>query len=95
MSDVYNSRLALWLRPNRAWTQNAITIGQKTYWSLDSDDPRITTAWRIHEQKHKDQWKKYGIFFLPNYIWQTIVHRSYYENSFEVAARKAEKETTP
>jgi hypothetical protein len=85
--DIYNSKLAMMMRPDKSWTQNAITIGQTTYWSLPQGDSRITQEWIDHENRHKEQWKKYGVFFLPNYIWQTIVHRSYYENSFEVAAR--------
>jgi len=46
--------------------------------------------WVKHELCHVQQYKKHGyIGFIAKYIWESIRH-GYYNNRFEVEARKAE-----
>jgi hypothetical protein len=46
--------------------------------------------WVRHEEKHIEQYKKHGVIsFLIRYIFESI-RSGYYNNKFEVEARKAE-----
>ncbi len=50
------------------------------------------TRWLKHELCHIRQFKQHGYTgFLILYLWESI-RRGYYNNKFEVAARKAETE---
>lgn len=47
--------------------------------------------WLKHELCHVKQFKEHGYFiFLIKYIWESI-RKGYYNNRFEVEARKAEE----
>ena len=47
--------------------------------------------WVKHELCHIEQFKEHGYFlFLVKYIWESI-RKGYYNNRFEVEARKAEE----
>ena len=47
--------------------------------------------WVKHELCHINQFKKYGYFnFVVRYLWQSL-RKGYYNNPFEVEARKAEE----
>ena len=46
--------------------------------------------WVKHERCHIRQFKQYGYFgFIVKYLWESI-QKGYYNNRFEVEARKAE-----
>jgi hypothetical protein len=46
--------------------------------------------WVKHERCHIRQFKQYGYFgFIVKYLWESIL-KGYYNNRFEVEARKAE-----
>ncbi len=48
-----------------------------------------------HELCHVQQYRLHGfIWFLVQYLWESI-RRGYYNNKFEVEARKAEEEEKP
>ena len=49
--------------------------------------------WLKHELCHIAQFKQYGFFtFIIKYLWESLWH-GYYNNKYEVEARKAEEET--
>ena len=86
MADKYNQSwvcsIGLWRFKNYA-----ITIGQTTYYSCGKE--MVTTTWRIHENKHKEQWKKDGfIKFGIKYIY-LIITRGYINNPYEIEARES------
>ena len=46
--------------------------------------------WVKHEVCHLQQFKKYGtFFFIVKYLWESVRH-GYYNNKYEVEARRAE-----
>ena len=79
----------MWVRPNRSWVRNAVTIGQTTYYSVSKEIVDANPAWRKHENEHQRQWREVP-FFLVRYIWQTII-KGYTDNMYEVSARAAER----
>lgn len=63
----------------------------------DVSDPAVLTRVRKHELEHVHQQFRWGIFFYPAYLLASIWiwcfggenKHSYYDNPFEIAARKA------
>jgi len=48
--------------------------------------------WVKHEICHLQQFKKHGrLIFIIKYLWESI-HHGYYNNKYEIEARKAELE---
>jgi hypothetical protein len=48
--------------------------------------------WLKHEMCHINQFKKYGFLnFILKYLWESY-HHGYYNNKYEVEARKAEND---
>ena len=51
----------------------------------------LNEKWLKHELCHIKQFKEHGfIIFLVKYLWESI-RKGYYNNRFEVEARKAEE----
>jgi hypothetical protein len=87
--DKYNSFISRLFQPIPWKNEWAITLGQTTYFSCDSN--LVDVKWHEHENEHKKQWKEDGsIKFICNYIWWNIT-RGYYKNPYEVDANNAEK----
>ena len=58
-------------------------------------DAREMHRWRAHERVHVAQYERWGPLFLPAYfassLWQWLRgRRAYWDNRFEVEARRAE-----
>lgn len=89
MSDTYGSRFPLLFAPKgrKDW---AITLGQHTWYSVPA--PQVDAAWRRHEDKHKEQWRREGYLrFAVRYLWQ-LARKGYIAIDYEIEARAAEKE---
>lgn len=86
----YNSKLAKLvgrLNGQQAW---AITLGQTTYYSVSKK--LVTPEWCRHEDRHKAQYREEGTFkFIVKYLWY-LVRYGYYNNPYEIDARRHEKE---
>lgn len=75
----------MYLAPKHA-TEWAITIGQTTYYSVPESE--VNPSWRLHEDVHKQQWKKKGrIRFAFSYTYYNIF-KGYKHNPYEIEARK-------
>ncbi len=88
--DIYNSRFArlFALNGSRDW---AITLGQVTFYSTPRE--QVTPAWRRHEDRHKQQWRRYWyIGFAILYLWYRVLY-GYHNHPLEIEARAAETET--
>jgi len=81
---------ALKLQSNRV----AIVVGKTIYLYNTSKEEFLNDAkWLKHELCHIAQFKQYGFFtFIIKYLWESLWH-GYYNNKYEVEARKAEEET--
>lgn len=81
---------ALKLHSNRV----AIVLGKTFYLYNTSKEEFLNDAkWLKHELCHIAQFKQYGFFtFIIKYLWESLWH-GYYNNKYEVEARKAEEET--
>jgi hypothetical protein len=90
VADKYNQRWALWFRPDRRQTTNAITFGQVTYYSEPETKVIADAKWRRHENCHKLQWKRDGVVkFAFIYLWYTL-RFGYLNNPYEIEAREKE-----
>lgn len=69
----------------------AIVIGKTIHlYRVSKEDFLNDSRWVKHEQCHIRQFKKYGFFtFIFKYIYESMKH-GYYNNKYEVEARKAE-----
>jgi len=89
MSDVYNSKIAKlfgFFNHSKRW---AITFGQTAYYSVSKEEVEKNPGWMVHENKHKEQYKRYGFFgFLIRYIIYSI--RYGYDNPLEIEAFQAQ-----
>lgn len=74
-------------------SQVAIVLGKTIYLCNCSREEFIQNPkWLRHELCHIEQFKKYGfISFILKYLWESVRH-GYYNNKYEVEARKAEDE---
>jgi hypothetical protein len=80
------------LAAKKLHTENvAITIGKTIHLHhVCKDDFLKDEKWVRHEMCHIQQFKKYGFFnFIFKYLWESW-KVGYYNNKFEVEARKAE-----
>lgn len=61
-----------------------------TPWGICYHKVKLTLKLKRHEECHWEQYKKHGRFlFLLKYLWEALKH-GYWDNKFEVEARKAE-----
>lgn len=91
MSDRYNSIIArsvAWLKNKKTW---AITVSQNTTWYSVKSPFDVSDQWRRHEERHKEQYKgfKTRVHYWLAY-WKENRAVGYYNNKYEVDARKAE-----
>lgn len=85
--DYYSSKFPLIFAP-RGVKKWAITIGQRTWYSVAEDG--VSEQWRRHEDWHKHQWKRDGyINFAIKYLWYQVRY-GYENNPYEIEARKKE-----
>ena len=70
----------------------AIVIGKTIrLHHVSKEDFLRDKKWVKHEMCHINQFKKYGYFtFIVKYLWESMKHR-YYENKYEIEARRAEE----
>jgi hypothetical protein len=60
-------------------------------WNVSRDEFLQHKPWVVHELAHVRQFRRYGFLrFLALYLWESA-RRGYYNNRFEVEARKEEK----
>jgi hypothetical protein len=69
---------------------DAITLGHVVL----ARTPRVMARWRRHERVHVRQCERWGPLFFPAYLaagaWQCLRgRRAYWDNPFEVEARRA------
>ena len=71
----------------------AIVFGSTIHlWNSSKEDFLKNERWLKHELCHIRQYKEHGyIGFLVKYLWESF-RKGYYNNKFEVEARKAEDE---
>lgn len=73
-NDAYNQRWVLLFAPRELRQGFAITIGQRTYYSVPKD--RVDSAWRAHENQHKAQFQRLGLLrFLLRYAMEYLEGR--------------------
>lgn len=90
MRDKYNRKWVMLLAQDNA-PEWAVTIGQTTYYSCS--ESLVDSAWRRHEDCHKQQWAEEGrIKFLVKYLFFNVT-RGYNCNPYEIEARMAENNT--
>lgn len=59
-------------------------------WNISRDDFLKRRSWVVHEVEHVRQYQRHGVLlFCLLYLWESV-RKGYYNNRFEVAARKAE-----
>lgn len=86
-----------WLARIAAWKLNtssvAIVFGNTIHlWNSSKEDFLQNKKWLKHELCHIRQYKQYGnLGFIIKYVWESL-KKGYYNNKFEVEARKAENE---
>lgn len=91
MADVYNSKLAKFFAFFNGAKRFAVTFGQTAYYTVSKESVETAPGWIVHENVHKEQYKRYGNFgFLVRYIFYMI--RFWKPNPIEVEARKARTE---
>jgi hypothetical protein len=89
--NKYNHWLAKWLKKYNNEDSYAITIKQTIYYSESEEFVDRFPSWRIHENQHRLQWAREGIFkFVVKYLWYQF-HNGYQDNKYEVEARLAAK----
>jgi len=71
----------------------AIVIGSTIHLHNSSKEDFLkNTRWLKHELCHIRQYRQHGLIgFVVKYLWESL-HSGYYNNKFEVEARKAELE---
>lgn len=62
----------------------AIALGRTVWLAREVD---LTPELLLHEHAHVEQWRTVP-WFAARYVWETL-RRGYFNNRFEVAARKA------
>lgn len=70
----------------------AMVLGRTIHlWNISREEFLRRPAWVMHELEHVRQFQQYGFFpFCALYLWESI-RRGYYNNRFEVEARRAER----
>ncbi len=71
----------------------AIVLGSTIHlWNSSKAAFLADERWVKHELCHIRQFKQYGfVWFIIQYLWESI-KKGYWNNKFEVEARKAEQE---
>ncbi len=69
----------------------AIVIGKTIYLHNVSKQQLLKNEkWLKHELCHIKQFKQYGVItFIAKYLWESL-HKGYFNNKYEVEARRAE-----
>ncbi len=90
-----NSRLAKIAAWKLGVKSVAFTFGKTIYlYKASAAEFLNNEKWLRHELKHVEQFKLYGfIYFVLLYLLETAKH-GYYNNKYEVEARKAEQHIT-
>jgi hypothetical protein len=70
----------------------AMVLGSTIHlWNISREEFLQRPNWVVHELEHVRQFQQYGFLrFCALYLWESI-RKGYYNNRFEVAARRAEK----
>ncbi len=70
----------------------AMVLGKTIHlWNISREEFLMYPEWVVHELEHVRQFQHYGFFrFCALYLWESI-QKGYYNNGFEVEARKAER----
>ena len=70
----------------------AMVLGKTIHlWNISRGDFLKRPALVVHELEHVRQFQRYGFFpFCALYLWESI-RKGYYNNRFEVEARRAER----
>ena len=73
-------------------TNVAMVLGKTIHlFGVSKTDFLQDEKWLKHELCHIEQFKQYGYFtFVVKYLWESL-RKGYYNNRFEVEARKAEE----
>ncbi len=73
--------------------QAAIVIGKTIHlYNTSKKQFLLNEKWLKHELCHVKQFQENGyLIFIAKYLWESIKH-GYYNNKYEVEARKAENE---
>jgi hypothetical protein len=96
-NDNYNIKENSWIARIAAWklkaTSVAIVVGRTIHLHNSSAaDFLKNERWLKHELCHIRQYQQHGLVgFIVKYLWESL-HKGYYNNKFEVEARKAESE---
>lgn len=87
-----NSFLALLAAKKLKVKKVAMVIGKTIHlYNTSTEDFLNNQRWLKHELAHIEQYKKHGLLkFLFLYLWYSMKY-GYYNNPFEVEARKAEE----
>lgn len=85
----FRARIAAWYLKS---ANMAIVFGSTIYlWNIKKEVFLNDKKHLAHECCHVNQYRRYGFFrFLVLYVWESI-RKGYYNNRFEVEARKAEE----
>ena len=81
------------LAAKKLQSQNvAIVIGRTVHlYNVSKEHFLKDKKWVKHEMCHVNQFRKYGFFnFIFKYLWESMRH-GYFNNKYEVEARKAEE----
>ena len=72
--------------------QVAIVVGSTIHlYHTTKEEFLQNEKWLKHEVCHLQQFKKHGKFiFIIKYVWESVLH-GYYNNKYEVEARRAEE----
>jgi len=85
-----------WLAKIAAWKLSAgsvaMVLGKTIHlYNASKEDFLKDERWLKHELCHVRQFKEHGYFlFVAKYLWESV-QKGYYNNRFEVEARKAEE----
>jgi len=96
-SIYFNVKENSWFARLAAWklksTSVAIVLGHTIHlYHTKKGEFLQNTTWLKHEICHIKQFDEHGFFpFILKYIWESI-QKGYYNNKYEVEARKAENE---
>ena len=71
----------------------AIVFGSTIHlWNSSKEEFLQNKKWLKHELCHIQQYKQHGyVGFIIQYLWESL-RKGYYNNKFEVEARRAEEE---
>jgi hypothetical protein len=97
MNEILNIKENSWIAQvaaKKLRSENvAIVLGNTIHlYNVSRQQFLRDNKWVKHETCHLQQFKKHGKFiFIVKYLWESM-KRGYYNNKYEVEARKAENE---